>query len=123
MYARSKVVKSSSAVTGPLAGCWLHVTNASPCTCAAQRVTAAAQTRAMPLFMVASAAEAKPSAAVNSNVPQWQRVAANLAAGAAAGCSVEAGKGMTWLAYACCCRCGKQIQANKACQGLPRSIV
>lgn len=51
----------------------------------------AGQTRAMPLFMVASAAEAKPSAAVNSSVPQWQRVAANLAAGAAAGCSVEAG--------------------------------
>lgn len=44
----------------------------------------------MPLFMVASAAEAKKPAAGAAPVPQWQRVAANLAAGAAAGCSVEA---------------------------------
>lgn len=73
--------------------CFASLTAASlqPGSNAATAATApAAQTRAMPLFMVASAAEAKPSAAVNSNVPQWQRVAANLAAGAAAGCSVEA---------------------------------
>jgi hypothetical protein len=42
----------------------------------------------MPLFMVASAAEAGPS----SRVQSWQLVAANLAAGATAGCAVEAGK-------------------------------
>jgi solute carrier family 25 S-adenosylmethionine transporter 26 len=51
----------------------------------------------MPLFMVASAAEVKPSAAVSSDVPQWRRVAANLAAGAAAGCSVEAGGALLYI--------------------------
>ncbi|KAF8060543.1 SAMC1 [Scenedesmus sp. PABB004] len=49
----------------------------------------AGATRAMPLFMVASAAEAKPSAAASS-APSWRLVAANLAAGATAGCAVEA---------------------------------
>lgn len=60
----------------------------------------AGQTRAMPMFIVASAAEAKPSAAANSSVPQWQRVAANLAAGAAAGCSVEAGEQQAFMHWA-----------------------
>jgi solute carrier family 25 S-adenosylmethionine transporter 26 len=49
----------------------------------------------MPLFMVASAAEAKPSSSSSSsssNVPNWRLVAANLAAGATAGCAVEAGE-------------------------------
>lgn len=45
----------------------------------------------MPLFMVASAAETKP-ASRSSNVPKWQLVAANLGAGASAGCAVEAGE-------------------------------
>jgi solute carrier family 25 S-adenosylmethionine transporter 26 len=46
----------------------------------------------MPLFMVASAAESKPSSSSSSNVPNWRLVAANLAAGATAGCAVEAGE-------------------------------
>jgi len=43
----------------------------------------------MPLFMVASAAESEP-AATTSSAPSWRFVVANLAAGATAGCAVEA---------------------------------
>ena len=45
----------------------------------------------MPLFMVASAAESAP-AATASSAPSWRFVVANLAAGATAGCAVEAGE-------------------------------
>ena len=45
--------------------------------------------RRVPAFVVASAAETKP---LNlEGVPQWRITAGNLAAGATAGCAVEAG--------------------------------
>eukprot|EP00887_Chlorella_sp_A99_P000233 scaffold13.g233.t1 len=46
------------------------------------------QRRAVPAFTIASAAEAKPL--VIEGVPQWRIAAGNLAAGATAGCAVEA---------------------------------
>eukprot|EP00878_Enallax_costatus_P029993 GHUV01032578.1.p1 GENE.GHUV01032578.1~~GHUV01032578.1.p1 ORF type:complete len:248 (+),score=73.99 GHUV01032578.1:170-913(+) len=49
---------------------------------------ATSSTRPMPLFMVASAAETKLSS--SSSAPQWRLIAANLGAGATAGCAVEA---------------------------------
>ena len=53
--------------------------------------------RAQPAFMVASATE---SAALDlEGVPQWRIAAGNLAAGATAGCAVEAGASST----SCCC--------------------
>lgn len=44
----------------------------------------------MPLFMVASAAEATPMSAAAAN--SWRTMMANLLAGATAGCAVEAGE-------------------------------
>jgi len=65
-----------------------------------------ALSRQMPLFMIASAAEAGPSSSVQS----WQLVVANLAAGATAGCAVEAGKQHPGVAV--CCRCGVTLCEN-----------
>ena len=48
--------------------------------------------QAMPLFLVASAAEAAP-AALPAGVASWQIMMSNLLAGATAGCAVEAGEG------------------------------
>lgn len=45
--------------------------------------------RAMPAFLIASAAETAPRS--SSSAPSWRHIAANLAAGATAGCAVEAG--------------------------------
>lgn len=50
----------------------------------------------MPLFMLASASEGK-KAAPATDAPAWRVAAGNLAAGATAGCAVEAG------GPACCC--------------------
>lgn len=50
----------------------------------------AAAFRAMPVFLVASAAETGPAAAAPGQ-PQWRIAVGNLLAGATAGCAVEAG--------------------------------
>jgi solute carrier family 25 S-adenosylmethionine transporter 26 len=47
----------------------------------------------MPLFLLASATEVSPAArSGGSSTPNWRVVAGNLAAGATAGCAVEAGE-------------------------------
>lgn len=56
---------------------------------AASSSSSSTASRRVPAFVVASAAESKP---LNlEGVPQWRITAGNLAAGATAGCAVEAG--------------------------------
>jgi hypothetical protein len=80
------VINNQQALYSPIL---LHLSmspNAGPCCCAGRSA-------AMPLFQLASATEVAPAArSSGSSGPNWRVVAGNLAAGATAGCCVEAGE-------------------------------